>query len=191
MGVLDIMYKYITADNLEDKQNYMYSKYGGNNFLNEYLLSREIPAYIERKLVNGVASVGSVKKNIEHLNERLANYSATERDFELLDVYLKSFEVRKRLYCEYDDNMKPVAGSDYRDYDLYLMMASCLVKAYRVRSNLRYVNCLLKIDDTLLSLCKNFSKKQYDELVSIISTEIAIVKQVALKNNVGIGVDKK
>lgn len=36
------MYKYITENNLENKQNYMYSEYGGAEFLVSYLESRYI-----------------------------------------------------------------------------------------------------------------------------------------------------
>ena len=35
-----MLYKYITENNLYDKQNYMYSEYGGIAFLDSYLLSR-------------------------------------------------------------------------------------------------------------------------------------------------------
>ncbi len=34
-------YKYITEDNLENKQTYMYSEYGGEDFLKAYVKSRE------------------------------------------------------------------------------------------------------------------------------------------------------
>jgi hypothetical protein len=33
-------YKYITNNNLYEKQNYMYSEYGGIKFINDYVYSR-------------------------------------------------------------------------------------------------------------------------------------------------------
>lgn len=36
-----MLYKYITSNNLYEKQNYMYSEYGGIEFIKEYINSRQ------------------------------------------------------------------------------------------------------------------------------------------------------
>lgn len=36
-----MLYKYITGNNLYEKQNYLYSEYGGIEFIEEYINSRQ------------------------------------------------------------------------------------------------------------------------------------------------------
>ena len=91
-----MLYKYITENNLIDKQNYMYSEYGGSDFLNEYRQIRE-------RGIAGLKNQESWKEKIHVSYDELCQIrkwcqggKAGEAK-EAFDLYLKAFEVRKRL----------------------------------------------------------------------------------------------
>lgn len=46
-------YKYITENNLENKQNYMYSEYGGQDFVDAYIESRKNAMKLEQMFGGG------------------------------------------------------------------------------------------------------------------------------------------
>lgn len=90
----------------------------------------------------------------------------------LLDRYVKSFEVNKRIYTEYDDRWKPLKNSEFEAYELYLMFAECLIHAYQRTGCLRYLSCLLKVDDTILSVSDRLTSESQSYISWIIRSEL-------------------
>ena len=63
-------YKYITENNLEDKQNYMYSEFGGSEFLRLYCKTRN--DFLKR--VEGIATeYHNTRKELEIISQKLWN----------------------------------------------------------------------------------------------------------------------
>jgi len=170
-------YKYVTENNLYDKQTYMYSEYKGIAFLKEYLASRY--SYLNRggtqkeEADDGKNTYPNpVKTDLRALYEKLKNREYDGITLDAVNKYVKSFEVRKRIYTEYDINWKPLEGAGFEDYENYLLFADCLLNVYGYGECLKYFSCLLKVDDTLLSVQDKMDAWSGDWLKKIIRQEL-------------------
>lgn len=186
-------YKYVAENNLYDKQTYMYSQYNGIQFLKEYLDMRQ--EYLKK--------YESLKKYTAENDERMANETNAMCDLlniikklksgkldkasiDLINAYTKSFEVRKRIYQEYDSDWKPTGSKNFEDYEIYLTFAECLALSYEHTQCLKYFNCLLKVDDTLLSVSDQMDLRLKENLYQTIKKELAIFYQIAEKNGISL-----
>lgn len=161
-------YKYITKNNLYDKQTYMYSEYGGRIFLEEYLDSRK--DYLEK--VDQGEAANRVRRELSEIYWELETGKNKENAMEILKAYTKSFEVRKRLYTGYDENWRPEMGTGFEDYVNYLLFGNCLCLAYRNTRCLKYFSCLLKVDDTLLSVQDKLNGMEKECLCRLVRAEL-------------------
>ncbi len=183
-------YKYITENNLFEKQTYMYSEYKGIDFIKEYMSSRknwqciknETGGYAERKIHS------SVYHDLVGIREELTSGKGTEKAFELVNAYTKSFEVHKKIYTKYDIRWKPLDSADFQEYESYLMFADCLLLAYHHTKCLKYINCLLKLDDTLISVQSKMTQKCKVHLEQIIKQELRIFNKMAIENGISLEV---
>ncbi len=105
----------------------------------------------------------------------------------LINAYTKSFEVRKRVYTEYDDSWKPLSNEDFSDIKNYLLFADCLLLAYRNLKCMKYFNCLLKVVDTLLSIQDQIDCQWKRHFSYIIRQELDIVYEIAIENGIRLG----
>lgn len=171
-------YKYITENNLENRQNYMYSEYKGTDFLQEYKESREQLMIVARSdSVEGAAHI--TNKELGDLFGKLQTEDEIELDDKkCMDAYTKTFEVRKRLYSEYNSEWKPVKNASREIYDNYILLAKCLILMYKKSKCAKYINCLLKIDDTMISIKNKLTDRQVRELASVCEREMEIVEQI-------------
>lgn len=165
-------YRYITENNLYNKQNYMYSAYGGIHFLKEYVDSRreymEKQGHLKDETVQydtGKEDSNDVLRDLTDIWKKLEEGRPDRETMERVNAYAKSFEVRKRIYGKYDDGWKPAGNKEFENYGAYLSLAGCMANAYQYTGCLKYFNCLLKLDDTLLSiqdkLCMGEKKMLY------------------------------
>ncbi len=113
------------------------------------------------------------------IRTKLERGNYDERIKALIDEYVKSFEVRKRIYTGYDGNWKPLPGAGFEDYGSYLLLADCLLWMYQHTRCLKYFSCLLKLDDTLLSVENKLGSRQKEHLGSIIRQELGIFGHLA------------
>lgn len=186
-------YKYVTENNLYDKQTYMYSQYNGIQFLKEYLGVRQ--EYLKKNAslgkcaaekTEGQANAASVMCDLLHIKKILKSDKQNKETIDLMNAYTKSFEVRKRIYQEYDSDWKPTGSMNFEDYEIYLTFAECLVLSYRHTQCLKYFSCLLKVDDTLLSVSGQMDLVLKGELYQIIKKELAIFYEIAEKNGISL-----
>lgn len=161
-------YEYITENNLENRQRYQYTKYEGEKFLLSYLESRKKFLPLSNEQISIISHISKQK----YISEALA------------DKILQSFEVRKRIYGEYDERYKPLDENDYKNYQLYLDFADLMIGMYEKSFNLKYLNALLKVDDTLLSIYSLLNVEQRVMLGKILEKEIQYVKTLREKTNV-------
>lgn len=196
-------YKYITDNNLYEKQNYMYSEYGGKDFINEYLESRQ--TYVKKQMERSefdeeIPLMEALHKpnNLvrQNLQEMLTQLKAGDTNgscrqiMNCVNAYTKSFEVRKRLYTGYDDNWKPLEGAGFEDYTSYLLFADCLLQGYRHTGCLKYFSCLLKVNDTLLSVQNQLDEQSKTLFCQIIRQELNIFYQLAREKGIDVEVAK-
>lgn len=173
-------YKYITDNNLYNKQTYMYTEYEGKQFLKDYLKSRSIVKKIEKftDSEEGIRKESAVHQDLRriYLGVKNGDRNAVNR----LKAYVKTFEVRKRLYTEYSE-WKPEENAVFEEYDAYLVFSDCLLEAYKKTKCLKYYSCLLKVDDTLLSIQSLLSDLERAHLSTIISEELEIFQTLSEK----------
>lgn len=160
-------YRYITEDNLIHKQNYMYSEFGGTSFLDSYINSRD--RYINNTPMD-TCNNHFTYRDLYRILELLKD-DEYESARVILDAYVKRFEVSKRLYSKYNEKWKEIDSSSYVELDLYLVLAECCLSAYRVSNCSKYYSCLLKIDDTLLSVSNRMTQMQSERFRSILIQE--------------------
>ena len=182
-------YKYITDNNLYEKQTYMYSEYKGMAFLKEYLDSREVCLNCHENpnediLIQAETLKNPVQKDLSEIVQKLNEGDYSKELMTSVNAYTKSFEVRKRLDSCYDDNWKPVAGTGFEDYESYLLFAECLLLAYRHTRCLKYFSCLLKVDDTLLSIQEKLGDQLTKHCCRIIRQEVDIFYQLASEHGI-------
>lgn len=162
-------YKYITEDNLENKQTYMYSEYGGEDFLTAYVKSRE----------NAIANVHlegvhNTYTELKYIWKNIRDAEVIEAEIkDRIDLYVKTFEVRKRLYTGYDEMWKPCKNT-YRDYVNYLLLGNILIVAFRKTGCAKYASCLMKLTDSLISVMKYLNEAEQCELADILGSELEI-----------------
>ena len=141
-------YKYITENNLNNKQDYMYSEFGGKDFLTCFADSRkDFFGRVESLEIKGHhtrTELYCLRENLKH--EKFCDCQ------EILDAYVKRFEVTKRIYSEYKEDWKAAKDASYEQLDLYLLLSECCIQAYQETTCLKYLSCALKINDTLLSV---------------------------------------
>lgn len=168
-------YKYITENNLENPQTYMYSEFAGHDFLKSYFATRDVIANEERldsiediKMIFLTKIKDKTSFLLLQLYENLQNEDYLKYKEEV-DFYVKKFEVKKRLYGEYDSSTgKIIEESGYNEQASYLLLALVTIHAYEKSKCLKYLNCLLKVVDTLLSL-KGLLSEEYRKILSIIA----------------------
>lgn len=178
-------YKYITDNNLYEKQNYMYSEFGGTEFLTDYINSRK--RYLNSVKHRDIAMIEyhcATGQKLQRILDKLKSGQVERETIDLINSYTKSFEVRKRLYMSYDDNFKPSPDAGFEDYDSYLLFAECLFLVYSHSGCLKYFNCLLKVDDTLLSVWDKLREYQKEYMSQIIHHELECFFQLANENNI-------
>lgn len=184
-------YKYITENNLYEKQTYMYSAYKGIDFIKEYLNSRE-NCLKEIKKRGGYKDTkpkhSFVYGDLVELCEKLKAGKKNDEIMQLVNAYTKSFEVRKRIYSEYDAEWKPLSGTDFEEYESYIVFAECLLLAYRYTKCLKYFNCLLKLDDTLISIQNKLDQQLRIYLSQVLRQELNIFNELVAAIGVNEGV---
>lgn len=185
-------YEYITDNNLYNKQNYMYSKYRGGDFLKEYMDSR-------RKCMDSISFVNieveplnevcddMVQKDLSEILRKLEEQDCDRDLIDRMNAYTKTFEVRKRIYSAYDSRWKPVKDAVFENYKSYLLFADCLLHMYENTRCLKYFSCLLKVDDTLLSVRNHLKKEHIGYLGKIINCELNVFNQLAYDNGIDLG----
>ncbi len=166
-------YKYITENNLEDRQNYMYSEFCGAEFLQAYNNSRLSFIRGIEKIPDG-AELHDTRKELSELKNSLndARISGGKSWKDIIDVYVKKFEVSKRLFTEYNGKWKPTENASYEQFDIYMLLSECCLQVYRITECTKYFSCLLKIDDTLLSVINRMTHSEQKRLSWILEAEI-------------------
>ena len=171
----------------------MYSEYGGVDFLKAYYQTRE-PFLLENTeefftLLENAFSSGMFRQTTTgaHLMSILKRLYTNPREADRIAVnlYVQRFEVRKRVFTEYDAQTgRPIAESGYGTILDYILLAAVAEKAYGSFRSLKYLNCLLKLNDTLLSLIP-FKEEQMLLLVKMLITrEVEHVKELLSRKKI-------
>lgn len=151
------------------------------SFIKNKKISKKSLVNLEIVKINDKENIDSKKlmkiliiKNIIKKNDNL------EKTY--VDFFVQRFEVSKKIYPFYDSiNSKKGEGSN--DLPLmYWLFSLLLTVVYLNSKNLKYLNCLLKVNDLICSLDEKLINKFPPESLSIIlSQEIESVMSLSRK----------
>lgn len=185
------MYQYSNGNLLENPQKYQKTPFLGNFFLESYLSSREnyaknlqsksdkkitVKEFIQKfeQTENPQKIINAEKFSLEKLLRSILIYNNNsqndfpEHDF-IIDIFLKKFEVRKKLFTEYNSKFQEQTDN-FKNLKNYIYFSLLCLMNYNKTKNLKFLNVVLKLNDTI---CSQIEKINEDE-------EIVFFKYVLL-----------
>ena len=187
-----------TADNRIDHPHYyMYTPYEGAPFLEAYLENRRafIAACRERlALFKSVESNDPGEIVSRHpfstdtgirLSSVVLKLLSGEDSYDELSVYVRKFEVSRKLCREYDAQMKAVDRA-FDDPEPYILLAFACGLQFRLGGNLKFLNCLLKLGDLVVSCLDRFDSSVTSLMLAIAAVELEVesVRGTSLESGV-------
>ena len=188
----DIDYPYSQGDRLEERNTYFYSQYHGMAFFPAWRASRQaalaqLPAAQAVQLPPAVESSNDdTLDTAELLTGLLHTDAAAPGKRRLVERLLQRFEVSKRLHRRYDSAFKAMADSGYDNLDLYLQFAALCLHQAEQPGALPFLNGLLKVIDSLISIHSRLTPAQGAQLAWLIAAEQDWVSRIATQADVEI-----
>ena len=183
-------YEYTNKDLLKFPQKYQQSLFQGREFLDSYFKNREeLIEKIEKKGYNFeilqdietelIEKIESTKNDLERkfseiiINKILKKDSSMDK---IIDIFLKKFEIKKRIAFEYDSNNKE-KSKNFQYLRNYLLLSILCCLRYKETKNLKFLNTVLKINDTLISQFFTINEKlDFKIFYSTLQMEIIFIK---------------
>ena len=201
-------YEYTAADNLEKPLYYHYTAYRGAAFMREWYaglkegIARLQEAGQRPDLPNeegfSLSSQEERQEKAEEIDtaetfrilqcELLKGTAISDWSKERLDGYVKTFEVRKRLYPVYTARFRPADENTWRDMGLYFSFACICADAYEKYRDFRYLNVLLKVNDTLLSQMNRTAfqpeRSDQEKMVYALKKEVDFITEICREKGI-------
>lgn len=187
----DIDYPYSQGDRLEERNTYFYSQYHGTAFFPAWHASRQaalarLPAPHAVPLATPVERRDDASDTAALLTDLLHADAAAPGKRRLAERLLQRFEVSKRLHRCYDSTLRAVTDSGYDDLNLYLQFAALCLHQAGQPGALPFLNGLLKVIDSLISIHPRLTPAQGAQLAWLIAAEQDWVARIAVQANVEI-----
>ena len=184
-------YIYSKGDLLETSQKYQLSPFHGSDFLNSYKIEREsilnkLDTKIERKIIlselikillppENIISEKQITKFVTEtlLITFLNKLQLTPSDKTILSKLLKSFEIKKKIFTEYDFNQNTFS-TDYKNLRNYILFSLLCSKEFKESQNLKFLNTVLKLNDIISSKINHISNN-YDLLLAFNAIDLELL----------------
>ena len=194
-------YPYSSENLLEKPQKYQMSPFEGKDFLSSYLNSRKkIIQILEKNKKNSYdENLNQFKKfidvNFESFSEKIIlekflsfliyNLLEMNKDKtnEYVDLLLKKFEIKKRLYSTYNSEFKEITD-DYKNLHNYTLLALIFQIKYKQTKALKYLNAILKLNDILCSQHSNLNSQDAELTYHLLNYEIDFVSELCHKKGI-------
>ena len=179
-------YTYSDGNLLKNPQKYQMTPFLDKNFLNDYQRTRI--NYLEK--ISKFEKI-ELKKIIHNINQKdmqedrngkfnsvtsimlfdvlTALINDENNNFDIIDKFIKKFETKKLIFSKYDDNLQPISN-EYSEIRNYLLLASICVFKFKNSKNLKYLNTLLKLNDTICSQINSIDNSIDASLCNIVIT---------------------
>lgn len=185
-------YSYTDGDKIASPNTYFYTEYNGQEFLNSYFGNRKSILRKTKDAVEPMFSKNDIETDqslihtsiyLDYLYTSLQsqNHSRNADIFAEINLILKKFEVSKRIYDFYLPEFKKSDESDFKNLNNYLKLASVLSRSYEITKKLNYLNGMLKVIDTLISVFNEMSELEKKNLAWLIRMEIDHVGKLTSK----------
>lgn len=191
-----LKYNYSNEDLFEKTQNYQMSPFEGKEFLIEYNISRTetlkkiqdgqgdnlneiIQNLYEKnndknsKIKSGFLTEHKFLTIILELNSKLSDDSEI-----LINEIIKKFEVTKKIFFSYNEILKE-NSKDYQILRNYTLLSIICCKKYEKTNNLKFLNTLLKLNDTICSVFNKTMNEKDSMMISYVLTkEIKFINEL-------------
>lgn len=97
--------------------------------------------------------------------------------FKWLDLLVKKFETTKKLHFSYNAQFK-ACDKRYDDMSTYILFAEILFTFYGYEKKVLYLNCFLKVMDTLCASLSFLSITQKKKVAGLIQKEIVLIENL-------------
>jgi hypothetical protein len=194
-------YNYANTDLLEFPQKYQMTPFEGREFLSSYEKNRQ---KILDKIKNN-QTVNSLSHTLELLQKqflidiksdqkifvtsnqlssillRLQHQKETQQETKFIMALLKKFEIKKRIFSEYDHELKE-NSTDFKILTNYILLAAICAKKFQDNSNPKFLNTLLKLNDTICSQIDSINDVNNLSLIYyIINLELEYIRDLIRK----------
>ena len=163
-------YSYTNTDLLEFPQKYQMTPFEGREFLSSYEKTRQkildkiknnqtvnsLPHTLKLLQKQFLIDIKSDQKIFVTSNQlssillRLQHQKETQQETKFIMALLKKFEIKKRIFSEYDHELKE-NSTDFKILTNYILLAAICAKKFQDNSNPKFLNALLKLNDTICS----------------------------------------
>ena len=192
-------YNYCNKDLLEFPEKYQMSTFSGIEFIHSYSnlrnnvllkLNVDKDKSFEATVIGNFVK-GKISKDHIHTTKFLSSTlidkikkKTIKQNEEILEIFLKKFEVRKKIFTEYDKQIKEIT-KDYFDLKNYILLSANFIISYQQTLNLKYLNVCLKLNDLIISKLDQIYENQFKELFYfIIQMELDCISQLSLKKGI-------
>lgn len=185
------VYDYLDRNLLENPQNYSYASVDGTLYLDEWKRKRNTiirsikPAegspisdlVLEYKNDTQLSPTGQQLLNLifSVMNDPVISPSIEAQ----LQLWVKRFEVKKKLFLEYDDKKINGNVSNYSCGHNYILFSYLLLQCWKKIRKLQYLNCFLKLNDTICSIRSILTNNEKQILYWQLTQESKIVDELA------------
>ena len=172
------MYSYCVENRFKYPNSYMYNPFGGMAFLKAYFACRREAITSLRDMSLDKSQATKVQPDCQtHLELIEIQYKfeqgVCDSALAIVERYIRRFEVAKRLRNSY-----PFKDfSDLAPLKTHILFYDILIKAYWHRQDIRFINVMLKVGDTLISILDTLdTAENVKKLVSLLEQELEIIE---------------
>ena len=194
-------YSYANTDLLEFPQKYQMTPFEGRELLSSYEKNRQkiLDKIKNNQTVNSLShtlkllqkqfliDIKSDQKIFVTSNQlssillRLQHQKETQQETKFIMALLKKFEIKKRIFSEYDHELKE-NSTDFKILANYILLAAICAKKFQDSSNPKFLNTLLKLNDTICSQIDSINDVNNLSLIYyIINLELEYVRDLIRK----------
>jgi len=194
-------YSYTNTDLFEFPQKYQMTPFEGREFLSSYEKTRQkiLDKIKNNQTVNSLShtlkllqkqfliDIKSDQKIFVTSNQlssillKLQHQKETQQETKFIMALLKKFEIKKRIFSEYDHELKE-NSTDFKILTNYILLAAICAKKFQDNSNPKFLNTLLKLNDTICSQIDSINDVNNLSLIYyIINLELEYIRDLIRK----------
>lgn len=177
-------YIYAEDDLISQPQTYQYTEYQAEALVEAWIISRNealtklpspalYPAHDYK--------TGTTSHRLQGICQNLRIKSQLSDSHQYwITVFIKKFEVSKRLHYQYNDTKphKAFVQDDFNDLTPYLLLTEALIHKQMNQSKSYLLSCILKLCDTLCTQIAKLNEEQSACLAWLITQEQALARKV-------------
>jgi len=193
-------YPYAKGDLLNKPNTYFYAEFKGRKFFRDWMDDRNklLPEQFSLHPPPEIPDLLSISDLFQRLETGKpisthtllttlycliadTSHEISPEIINILDRLLGKFEVNKRIHSGYMQNFRAVDKTAYHNLELYILAAEVFEQAYARLNDIRYLNVLLKVMDTLCAMNQMLDINLRERLARLVDRELDHVQKIAEK----------